>query len=144
MRLWDKNKVHETSLSDSEDEGTGGRRHRRSHKSPNGDAKKKRSASPTRTNGAFNGVGTSGTTTPAEVVPPTTAADSATSATIAISNPSLTSGGLNQPPHGTAITSAIANDTISANTPVETVDTVRTTSVNADNKKAEDGDIEMS
>jgi hypothetical protein len=78
------------------------------------------------------------------VVPPTTAADSATSATIAISNPSLTSGGLNQPPHGTAITSAIANDTISANTPVETVDTVRTTSVNADNKKAEDGDIEMS
>lgn len=76
------------------------------------------------------------------MVPPTTAADSATSATIAISNPSLTSGGLN--PHGTAITSAIANDTISANTPVETVDTVRTTSVNADNKKAEDGDIEMS
>ncbi|KAI9636688.1 uncharacterized protein MKK02DRAFT_33823 [Dioszegia hungarica] len=32
MRLWDKAKVHETSLSDSEDEGTGGRKHRQSHK----------------------------------------------------------------------------------------------------------------
>lgn len=32
MRLWDKSKQHETSLSDSEDEGTGGRKHRQSHK----------------------------------------------------------------------------------------------------------------
>jgi hypothetical protein len=32
VRLWDKSKVHETSLSDSEDEGTGGRKHRQSYK----------------------------------------------------------------------------------------------------------------
>ncbi|ORX39058.1 hypothetical protein BD324DRAFT_618380 [Kockovaella imperatae] len=31
-RLWDKSKVADTSLSDSEDEGSGGRRHRQSHK----------------------------------------------------------------------------------------------------------------
>ncbi|AFR96008.1 histone deacetylase RPD3 [Cryptococcus neoformans C23] len=31
-RLWAREKQHETSLSDSEDEGTGGRRHRRSYK----------------------------------------------------------------------------------------------------------------
>jgi hypothetical protein len=31
-RLWDKSKQPETALSDSEDEGTGGRRHRQNHK----------------------------------------------------------------------------------------------------------------
>lgn len=34
VRLWAREKQHETSLSDSEDEGTGGRKHRRSYKEP--------------------------------------------------------------------------------------------------------------
>lgn len=52
VRLWDKTKQHETSLSDSEDEGTGGRRHRQSHRdsASNGSRSKRRSRSP-RSNG---------------------------------------------------------------------------------------------
>ncbi|CAD6584257.1 MAG: histone deacetylase [Tremellales sp. Tagirdzhanova-0007] len=56
QRLWDKSKQHENSLSDSEDEGLGGRRHRQSHKGApeNGSmSKKRRSRSPaSRSNGA--------------------------------------------------------------------------------------------
>ncbi|KAK8843374.1 histone deacetylase RPD3 [Kwoniella newhampshirensis] len=50
LRLWDKEKQHETSLSDSEDEGTGGRKHRQNHKEspPSGvTMKKRRSQTPT-------------------------------------------------------------------------------------------------
>ncbi|WWC64138.1 histone deacetylase RPD3 [Kwoniella dejecticola CBS 10117] len=53
LRLWDKEKQNENSLSDSEDEGTGGRRHRQSHKdpaskshSPKENGKRKRSKTP--------------------------------------------------------------------------------------------------
>ena len=35
-RLWDRSVQHETSLSDSEDEGTGGRKHRQNHKDAEG------------------------------------------------------------------------------------------------------------
>ena len=43
-RLWDKSKQHDNSLSDSEDEGMGGRRHHQSHKGvpENGSTGKKR------------------------------------------------------------------------------------------------------
>ncbi|WWD21108.1 histone deacetylase RPD3 [Kwoniella shandongensis] len=50
QRLWDKEKQHETSLSDSEDEGTGGRKHRQNHKETKSNGsdslKKRRSRSP--------------------------------------------------------------------------------------------------
>lgn len=46
VRLWDKTKQHETSLSDSEDEGTGGRRHIQSHREANGTKKRRSSRSP--------------------------------------------------------------------------------------------------
>lgn len=59
MRLWDKTKQHETSLSDSEDEGTGGRKHRQSHREANGSKRKqRRSGSPTV---STPGQGTNGT-----------------------------------------------------------------------------------
>ncbi|WVO15301.1 histone deacetylase RPD3 [Cryptococcus depauperatus] len=44
VRLWDKEKQHETSLSDSEDEGTGGRRHCKNYKENS--VKKSQSKSP--------------------------------------------------------------------------------------------------
>ena len=82
MRLWDKTKQHETSLSDSEDEGTGGRRHRQSHRdSSTSGRKKRRSGSP-----LTGSNGTSGTPVPA-----------------AATNGTIDSGLLNDPPTADAL-----------------------------------------
>lgn len=58
-RLWDKHTQNENELSDSEDEGEGGRKHRQSHRSANG-----------------TGTGT-GTATPAEAPAPEAAPEAA-------------------------------------------------------------------
>lgn len=90
-RLWDKSKQHENSLSDSEDEGIGGRKHRQSHKGTpeNGvGTKKRRSGSPR------------GNALASSSIPAPPAANGHTdhwAAPVAIGNPSLASGSLAPP-----------------------------------------------
>ncbi|WOO83505.1 Histone deacetylase RPD3 [Vanrija pseudolonga] len=76
MRLWDKEKQNENSLSDSEDEGTGGRRHRQSHREgSNGSRSKRRRSQSPRTGSAAPSASvpaaeaTPATTVPAPIAP---------------------------------------------------------------------------
>ncbi|ORY24791.1 hypothetical protein BCR39DRAFT_545951 [Naematelia encephala] len=97
QRLWDKSKQHEASLSDSEDEGYGGRRHRQNHKesTPNGLRKRQRSSSPRSTTGVSN------STPMADVIPATSSTPidpSEARSTIVVGDPDVASGNLLAPP----------------------------------------------
>lgn len=76
VRLWDREKQNENSLSDSEDEGTGGRRHRQSHREgSNGSRSKRRRSQSPRTGSAAPSASvpaaeaTPATTVPAPIAP---------------------------------------------------------------------------
>lgn len=127
MRLWDKNKQHETSLSDSEDEGTGGRRHRQSHReaASNGVRQKRRSRSP-RSNGASSTPGPA--TGPASAAAPPPASETATGVDAKAPEPSAAEA--LPAANGTTIDSGLLE-----NPP--TADALRTT------KAAGDEDVEM-
>jgi histone deacetylase 1/2 len=93
VRLWDKTKQHETSLSDSEDEGTGGRRHAQSHRDSNGTAKKgRRSRSPRSASANARNSNTPASTVP--ITPSTAAPVAATPAP----GTTIDSGLLDNPP----------------------------------------------
>lgn len=127
MRLWDKNKQHETSLSDSEDEGTGGRRHRQSHRdaASNGTRQKRRSRSP-RSNGASSTPGPA----PGPALPAGTAPASGVATGLEAKAPETSAAVAAPTPNGTTIDSGLLE-----NPP--TADALRTT------KASGDEDVEM-
>ncbi|KLT40983.1 hypothetical protein CC85DRAFT_286912 [Cutaneotrichosporon oleaginosum] len=82
MRLWDKEKQHEASLSDSEDEGLGGRRHRQSHReaSDKASSKRRRSKSPPLGSGPGSAAAHPTAAAPASAVPVASTSGAAASA----------------------------------------------------------------
>ncbi|BEJ11682.1 hypothetical protein CspHIS471_0201420 [Cutaneotrichosporon sp. HIS471] len=97
MRLWDKEKQHEATLSDSEDEGLGGRRHRQSHRegSDKASSKRRRSKSPRLVSGPGSAAGQPAAAPSTSVAP--VAGTAAAAATVAPSTGTLPVAAPNAP-----------------------------------------------
>ncbi|BEI96555.1 hypothetical protein CcaverHIS631_0201440 [Cutaneotrichosporon cavernicola] len=97
MRLWDKEKQHEATLSDSEDEGLGGRRHHQSHRegSDKASSKRRRSKSPRLVSGPGSAAGQPAADRSTSVAP--VAGTAAAAATVAPSTGTLPVAAPNAP-----------------------------------------------